>query len=177
VVGYSDASLNVHWDGKGHTGLIVGLGQRANIYFQSVKQKLVTRSSTEAEIVAMDSLVMKVIQLRELMQDLGYKQATTKIYQDNKSAIIIASKGFSNVGKVKYINNRYYFIKQFIDSGEIQVIHLPTEDMVADILTKPLQGNQFQKLCSALMNEVNTFDRSKGYVGNKPNLKGATDKN
>jgi hypothetical protein len=51
-----------------------------------------------------------------------------------------------------YINIRFFFIKDKIDNGELVVEHMPTEDMIADILTKPLQGELFRKLRAKLLN-------------------------
>ena len=54
--------------------------------------------------------------------------------------------------RTKHVNIRYFWIKDRIDSGEIKVIYQPTNDMVADILTKPLQGQQFIDLRNKLLN-------------------------
>ena len=43
----------------------------------------------------------------------------------------------------KHINIRYFWIKDRVDSGEVSVEHTPTEVMVANLLTKPVQGKQF----------------------------------
>jgi hypothetical protein len=41
---------------------------------------------------------------------------------------------------------KYFFVKEFLDNGDFILVHCPTKDMVADILTKPLQGDLFYKL-------------------------------
>ena len=51
-----------------------------------------------------------------------------------------------------HIAIRFFFVKDKIDAGEVQVEHLPTEDMIADLLTKPLQGQQFYNLRRKLLN-------------------------
>ena len=50
------------------------------------------------------------------------------------------------------VNIRFFFIKDKIDSGELELEYLPTEDMIADVLTKPLQGELFRKLRNQLLN-------------------------
>jgi hypothetical protein len=64
----------------------------------------------------------------------------------------LANKGFSTSEKTRHIAIRFYFVKGRIDAGEVVVQYLPTEAMIADILTKPLQGTLFRKLRSELMN-------------------------
>ena len=88
------------------------------------------------------------------MEELGFgSEKPSIIYQDNKSTIILALKGNGNTGQTKHIKNRFFFVKQEIDSGEIDIVHLPTDHMVADILTKPLTGKLFQELSAAIQGE------------------------
>jgi hypothetical protein len=63
--------------------------------------------------------------------------------------------GRSSCGqKSRHIDIRYFFIKDRVDSGEIDIVHCPTEMMVADFFTKPLQGALFKKLKSVIMGEI-----------------------
>jgi len=62
-----------------------------------------------------------------------------KMHQDNTSTIRLAKNGRSMSDRTKHIKLRYFFIKQYIDSGEFEVVYCPTDLQVADILTKPLQ--------------------------------------
>jgi hypothetical protein len=50
------------------------------------------------------------------------------------------------------VNIRFFFAKDRVDSGEIKLEYCPTADMVADIFTKPLQGELFRKLRRQLLN-------------------------
>ena len=52
----------------------------------------------------------------------------------------------------KHIRRKYFFIKDRIDSGDLEVKYCPTEDMWVDVLTKPKQGAPFKKDRSKLMN-------------------------
>ena len=47
-----------------------------------------------------------------------------------------------------------FYTKEKVDSKVVDIADCPTEDMVADFLTKPLQGNLFQKLCDQIMGLV-----------------------
>ncbi len=65
----------------------------------------------------------------------------------------MANKGKSTSKSTKYIAIRYFFVKDRIESNEIKVEYLNTDDMVADMLAKPLQGAKFFKLRALLMNK------------------------
>jgi hypothetical protein len=67
----------------------------------------------------------------------------------------LIKKGRPTSEASKHINIRHFFIKQLVDEGEIRVMHMPTEDMLADLLTKPLQGMKFRRLRDKLMNISN----------------------
>ena len=70
------------------------------------------------------------------------------IYEVNMSTIALVKNGKSNSDKTRHITIRYFGIM----NKEISVNDMPTEDMIADILTKPLQGTLFKKLRDKLLN-------------------------
>jgi hypothetical protein len=74
------------------------------------------------------------------------------LYQDNTSAMKLAEKGMSTSERTRHVNIRYFFVKDRIDSGEIKLEYKPTKMMIADILTKPLQGEHFRRLRAELLN-------------------------
>ena len=66
------------------------------------------------------------------------------LFQDNKSTILLETKGNSSVGKrMQHLDVRYYFIKDIENRRDLEIQHCPIESMVADFLTKPLQGKMF----------------------------------
>jgi hypothetical protein len=66
--------------------------------------------------------------------------------QYNISAILLEKNGKASSGKrTKHINVLYFFIKDWIGSGEITVKHCPATEMLADHFTKPLQGTMLRK--------------------------------
>eukprot|EP01034_Spumella_vulgaris_P022924 gene22924-29102_t len=153
VHSYIDASYASHSDAKGHSGSIISIGLRCTpVFTSSTKQKLVSRSSTESELIALHDGLAKVVWLKELMSELGYEYGPSVMFQDNKSTITLAERGASNSGKSKHIAVRYFYVKQLIDEKQVSVEYLPTEEMIADILTKPIVGNQFFKLRRLLLN-------------------------
>ena len=85
---------------------------------------------------------------------------TSIFYQDNQSAIRMEKNGRQSCGeKSRHINIRYFFIKDIIKRENIKIEYCPTEEMVADFYTKPLQGKQFQKFCEFIMGiKFNEFE-------------------
>ena len=83
----------------------------------------------------------------------GYKIAKNVILQDNQSAILMERNGkFSCSKRTKHIDMRYFFITDRIEKQEVSVEYCPTEDMIGDFFTKPLQGAQFRKFRALILN-------------------------
>jgi hypothetical protein len=74
------------------------------------------------------------------------------IHQDNMSTIAMIKNGISKSDKTRHMNVRFFWTKERVDNGEIQILYTSTDDMVADILTKPLQGDKFLTLRRMLLN-------------------------
>jgi hypothetical protein len=148
---YFDASYGVHEDGKSHSGLFIALGE-GPIFVRSTKQRIVTKSSTEAELVSLSDGCSQIIWSREFLIHQNYDLSTATVYEDNKSTMALIQKGKSTSNRTRHINVRYFFIKDRIDNGEIEVKYMPTNDMIADILTKPLQRKKFIELRDKLLN-------------------------
>ena len=58
----------------------------------------------------------------------------------------------SSSRRTRHILLRYYFVKEHVDNGTIEIVHCPTDKMWADYFTKPLQGSQFYRLRDLIMN-------------------------
>ena len=152
---FSDASFAVHPDMKSHNGqfITVGLG---GILIKCNKEKLVTRSSTEAELVCLSDGVGLASHCAEFLKHQGYN-LTPELMQDNMSAIKLAEKGKSTSDRTRHVKIRYFFVNQFLENGEMKIKYCPTESMVADILTKPIVGSQFKMLARQLLGYERPF--------------------
>jgi hypothetical protein len=89
---YVDTSFAVHPDFKSHTGATMTFGKGSPITM-SRKQKLNTRSSTEAELVGVDDVMNMILWTRLFLQEQGYQVEDNVVYQDNKSAILLEKNG------------------------------------------------------------------------------------
>jgi hypothetical protein len=151
ITAFVDASFAIHPEMRSHTGAMITIGEGA-IYAKSGKQILTTRSSTEAELVGLSDSSVQVIWLRNFLIEQGYDIGPAILCQDNEATIKLAKKGRSTSARTRHIAIRYFFIKDRIQTNEISLKQLPTKEMIADILTKPLQGKQFKDLRNLMLN-------------------------
>jgi hypothetical protein len=148
---YVDASFAVHPDMRGHTGGAMTMG-RGFPLDKSTKHKLNTRSSTESEIVAVDDLIPQILWARLFMKAQGFEVRDNILYQDNRSAMLLETNGRASSSKrTKHINIRYYYVADRVAKGDLRVVWCPTDKMIADFLTKPLQGKAFVEFRDLLM--------------------------
>jgi hypothetical protein len=131
-----NAAYGVNHDMKSHTGGIMSMGTGA-VYSVSKKQKLNTKSSTEAELVGIDDVLPQALWTRYFLEAQNYKTDAI-LNQDNQSTIKLADNGKASSGRgTRHINIRYFFITDRIARKEIAVQYCPTKEMVADYFTKP----------------------------------------
>ena len=147
-----DALYAVHPDMRSHTGGAFSLGKGA-IYGTSTKQKLVTKSSTEAELVGAADVLPQLLWTKYFLKEQEYPITDTVMYQDNRSAMLLENNGRMSSGKrTRHINIRYFFINDRINAKELRVEHCPTGEMLSDFFTKPLQGSIFRKFRDRILN-------------------------
>jgi hypothetical protein len=136
---YSDASHAIHYDGRGHGGITATFGLNNSPFLNvSYKLKSQTRSSSESELVTAEEATTYIIWLRCLLQSFHITlNNPTTLFQDNKSTIIISSQGGS-FKRTKHLICKDNFIKEHIENGVVQLQYMSTNNMPADMLTKPL---------------------------------------
>ena len=148
---YVDVSYAVHVDMRSQTGGVMSLGH-GTFSQQSRKQKLNTKSSTEAELVGISEYLTYNIWLLNFLHAQGYKVHSNILYQDNQSTIRMAKNGRNScTGNSRHIHIRYFFVKYRIDKGEIRVQYCPSYLMLADFFIKPLQRELFKIFRDAIM--------------------------
>ena len=146
LIGYSDAD----WGGdcndyKSTSGYLFMIGGTV-VTWKSKKQSAVALSTAEAEYMALSSTAQEAVWLRELTSDLGNPQRQpTLIMEDNQSAISMA-KNPQFHGRTKHINIKYHFVRKQVNDNNICLEYCPTEDMLADILTKGIGPEKCERL-------------------------------
>ena len=119
----------------------------------STKQKLNMRSLTESELITADDAMLMILWTNYFLQVQGYKTNARILYQDNQSAILLECNGTKSSSKcTHHLNIQYFFITNRINVRELDVKYCPTEEMVTDFFTKPLQGKLFKKFWALIMN-------------------------
>ena len=109
----------------------------------SKKQKLNTRSSTEAELVGADNVATQILWTKHFMEAQGYTIEDNILHQDNKSTILLQENGRKSAGKrSRALNVRYFFLTDQVEKGNLRIAYCPTDNMTADYMMKPLQGKK-----------------------------------
>ena len=141
-----DASFAVHPDYETFEG---GEGSIMNL---SRKQKLNTRSSTEAELVGVDDASVLTSWTKLFLEALGCTVKKNVVHQDNKSAMLLETNGRQSAGKrSRALNIRHFFITDQVEKGNAAVECCNAEDMVGDFHTKPVQGYKHKKFGDTIM--------------------------
>lgn len=117
------------------------------------------QSSAKAEYRALASLTSELLWFKQLLQHF---QIAIQL-ADNKSAIQLVENPTSNE-RSKHLDIDCHFIRQHVNSGLLKLIHLPTDQQLADIFTKPLPHHKFSAFLSKL-GALNIY---------APNLRGGT---
>jgi hypothetical protein len=139
----------------------VGVGA---ISWNCKRQPTIALSTTEAEYMATSQCTKEAIWLRKLLADVGFVQeGATSVMCDNQGCIALA-KNPTHHSRTKHIDIQHHFIRERLESGEICLKYCPTQEMVADVLTKALAKERHQKLTRSM--GLRSFDSlQSGSVG------------
>jgi hypothetical protein len=161
VEAYIDAAYGVHTSsGKSHTGCAIILGS-GPVFVKSTKQKIVSKSSTEAELIALSDSASQAIWVANFINSQGYDVGPVVLHQDNMSCMALVKRGSPASERSRHIDIRYFWVKQLVDGKAAVVKHLATELMHANVLTKAVQGKQFIDERDRL---TNWYDSSKSTI-------------
>jgi hypothetical protein len=117
VAWHIDASHAVHFDMKGHTGGTMTMG-KGSIYSTANGQKLVARSSTESELIAVYDVLPQVLWTDHFLNAQGHTVRHNLVYQDNKSSILLEKNGRRSSSKrTRHINTRYFLSRIILLTG------------------------------------------------------------
>ena len=118
----------------------------------SRKQGMNTRSSTEAEVVAIDKIVSPMIWTQLFLDTQGYPIKENILYQDNKSVMLLETIGCKRVGKGSHhLNIQYFYIADQNAKGHIDIRYCLTDEIIRDYMTKPLLGAKFDNFWQQFM--------------------------
>ncbi|CAN0876377.1 Retrovirus-related Pol polyprotein from transposon TNT 1-94 [Linum grandiflorum] len=138
VSAFADADYAGCFDTRRSTsGWCVKVGD-ACVAWRCKKQERISKSSTEVEYRSMSEVCSEVVWLTRLLAELGHQvELPVHLHADNTSAIQIATNPVLH-DRTKHIETHVHYIRQLIQTGEVKLHYLNTEDQVADALTKAL---------------------------------------
>lgn len=146
------AYLDADWakdrhDQRSTTGYVFKLGD-GTISWRSQKHKTVSLSNTEARYMAMSDSSRKSQWLFYLLQEIGVTDdPSIQLWVDNEGAEALNP---SHNSRTKNIHTQYHFVRGCVSNGIITLQHVPSSDMLADILTKALGKILLEKHCTSL---------------------------
>jgi hypothetical protein len=150
LTGYCDASYADDIDTrKSTTGFFFELN-KGPISWKSKRQRSVALSTCEGEYMALSDGSKECVWLRRLLSNLDVPLGSTTLFEDNQGAIALVANPLST-RRSKHIDVRYHYIRQCVAEGHIVVTYLQTDDMIADLLTKPLPVATFKRLRDLLL--------------------------
>ena len=147
---YSDADWGTcAFSARSLTGFCVFLGDSL-ISWKTKKQKVVSKSSTEAEYRSMSHTTSELVWLDGLLAELGVSIAQPiSLFCDNKSTQYIAENAVFQE-RTKHLKMDCHYVRENVTSGFVHLKHVSTTMQLADVMTKPLGTAQHQFLCSKI---------------------------
>jgi hypothetical protein len=118
---------------------------RSLVSWASKKQNSVALSTVEAEYIAAGHCCAQLLWMRQTLKDYGYKLTNVPLICDNESAIRMADNPVEH-SRTKHTAIRYHFLRDHQQKGDIKIAYINTKDQLADIFTKPLDEQTFNKL-------------------------------
>jgi len=126
----------------------------APISWHSTTQPTVALSSMESEYIAACSATQEALWLKSVLEELGFGcQKPLIIQEDNKSTIEFADHP-CNHRQTKHINRKFHFLREQIKEGNIRLKYCKGSDNIADIFTKPLYPEDFERHRGSLIHKI-----------------------
>jgi hypothetical protein len=150
LAGFSDAS----WETAASTSGWVVMWQSAALSWGSRKQKSIALSSCEAEIIALSEAAKDMVYLRKLVRGLGEPEPGPSVLATDSQSARDVSYNPEHHDRMKHVQRRHFFIRDMVESFELEVPFVRTADNIADFFTKPMKSaSQFHAFRKTIMNE------------------------
>jgi len=143
--GYADADYAGDLVNRKITSGMAQFLSHSLVSWSTKKQNTFALSTAEAEYVAAAACCSQMLWIKQQLSDYGINFECVPIYCDNTSAISI-SKDPVHHSRVKHIHIRHHFLRENVEKGLIKLEFCQTDYQIADILTKPLQRDRYEKL-------------------------------
>jgi hypothetical protein len=154
-----DSSYAPHPDAKSHTGMTITLGTGLTDY-ASQKQKIVTKSSGEAEFVGLSLKLGQAIWIKRVwayITNQNPDEIITILRHDNLASKRLMEEGRALSQRTKHMHVKYFWIKEAILNEKIVIKYQKSAEMLADFFAKPNNGVQFKKFRNLAMGHQKIF--------------------
>jgi hypothetical protein len=153
---YTDAAFGtgIEQERRSTTGVVILLGNNL-VHWRCQVQKATVISSTDAEIVAGCRGVFETKMLIDTLAEIGVVVPKTRLHVDNQAAIINLEKSKANAHDViRRVEINYHAYRQHVEAMDIQVLHCPSDKMLADLLTKAYDYIKVEQLRQLIFRDV-----------------------
>lgn len=162
IQAYSDADWAADVDNRhSTTGYCVTLSENSSpVSWKTRTQPIVALSTCEAEYMALASTIQECLYLKQLLECMdSYQYTKTVVHEDNQGTIAFAKNPVNRQG-CKHVDVKYHFIRSTVNEGKLVLTYFSTDNMVADIMTKPATKCRLQKFAIFLFGVGNVQDGS-----------------
>jgi hypothetical protein len=127
-VAYIDTSFSAYPDGKSHSRVVLLVGGVA-VYYGSRKQKCVSKSPTEAELVALSDNLALVELFSEFVAFVtDSEEIKPLVYQDSTSVITMVTEG-GGVVRTKHMRTRMHLVLEAVRQNRVKIGYVGTKLM------------------------------------------------
>ncbi|KAK2577939.1 hypothetical protein KPH14_011325, partial [Odynerus spinipes] len=146
LISYADADWTENKDDRKSNNGYIFQYHGSTISWASRKQSCVALSSAEAEYIALSEACQEGLWLAKVLKDLHEKvEFPLQMNEDNQACIkLVENDKFSK--RTKHIDVRYHLVKDLNAGNKIVLKYCKTNNMIADLLTKPLRHTRLKEL-------------------------------
>ena len=138
-----------YFDENLYYGLVVKLNGNL-VRWRTKAQKVVARSTSEAEFMGISEVVKEVLFLKNVMTFFDFEVKNVRIWNDNQGALKMCNN-LGAVRRTRHMEIKYFHIVDLVKNGTIEILYKATKELLADMLTKALARPQFEKLRGGLL--------------------------
>ena len=153
-MGYSDSDWNGSKTWNSYSGSVIYFNR--TIGWRSHKQDVVALSSAEGEYIALTECNQDLLWALNVLEEITSVKPTLTLYTDNQSSMQIAKNPIYH-HKTRHMNFRYHFIRDHIESKQIDLKYIPSTLLQTNLLTKNLTGNKTAKHTTRLLGSSAEF--------------------
>ncbi len=154
ITAYVDVAYALHSDSKSHTGVVIYVGETL-VYVSSKKQKCMSKSPTEAELIGLTDYLGLIKLFHEFLEFLMMKKIDPPtIYQDCNARVSLVTKGGGQT-RTKHLRARMNLGKEMVDEHRAEVKHICAARMEADGFSTPYDPVDHKKFAMKVVMRLN----------------------